>query len=179
MNHLTSRLITWAVVVVTWLALWGAVDVGTFVGGALVATGVVLAMGAGPPRQGTLRPGPALHFLVAMGWNLVKATTLVAWEVVTPRNRIVEGIIAVPLPEATPVVLTVVTGAIGLTPGTVVVEIDEDPCVAYVHVLHLHDIEQVRAELAQLHQLAMRAFGPPDTVVTPTHATEGPAGGSS
>jgi multicomponent Na+:H+ antiporter subunit E len=147
-----------------WIALWGDPSWGNVLGGAVVALIVAAAVVEPGAHRGTVRPLPALHFVLHVAWSLVRATTLVAWEVVTPRNRIVEGIIAVPLPHASPTVLLIVVNAIGLTPGTVVVEIDEDPCVLYVHVLHLTDIEKVRAELLHLDALALHAFGPPEAI---------------
>ena len=154
------RLVSWVVLAVAWVALWGDLSVGNVVAGALVGAGVLALVGEREQAHGTLRPLRTLHFFAYVAWSLVKATTLVAWEVVTPTNQIVEGIIAVPLPDATPAVVTVVTAAVGLTPGTVVVEVDEEPCVLYVHVLHLRDVEQVRADLRHLEALALRAFGP-------------------
>ncbi len=162
-HRLALRAVPWATLTVVWVALWGDAAPGTVLAGAGLAAAVVAVTGSGRrERLGRFRPLAALHLLAHVTWGLVKATTLVAWEVVTPTNRIREGIIAVPLPSATPLVVTVVTLAIGVTPGTVVVEIDEDPCVLWVHVLHLRDIEAVRTELAQMEALALRALGPGD-----------------
>jgi len=147
-----------------WIALWGDPSWGNVLGGAVAALVVVVAVVQPAPHRGTIRPLPALRFVVHVAWSLVRATTLVAWEVITPRNRIVEGIIAVPLPHASPTVLLIVANAIGLTPGTVVIEIDDDPCVLYVHVLHLDDIEKVRAELLHLDALALHPFGSAEAV---------------
>lgn len=171
-RRLSPYALTWCAVTLTWSLLWGEWSPGTGLAGALVATGVVVAVGWGRVPAGAFRPWAVLHLGLHVTWSLVKATTLVAWEVVTPRNRIVEGIIAVPLPSATPVVLTVVTNAIGLTPGTVVVEVEEDPCVLYVHVLHLIDVERVRAELTHLEALALRAFGPREALEAATRLDE-------
>lgn len=164
MRWVRSRLVWWVALTLVWVALWGDPSWGNVVGGAVAALVVVAAVVDPGPHRGTVRPLPALHFVLHVAWSLVRATTLVAWEVVTPRNRIVEGIIAVPLPHASPTVLLIVANAIGLTPGTVVVEIDDDPCVLYVHVLHLTDIEKVRAELMRLDALALHAFGSDEAV---------------
>ena len=154
------RVVPWVILTVAWVALWGDLSLGNVLAGMAVAVLVLALVGERQPAQGTLRPVATARFGLYVVWSLVKATSLVAWEVLTPTNRIVEGIIAVPLPDATPTVVTVVTAAVGLTPGTVVVEVDEDPVVLYVHVLHLRDVEQVRAELRHLEALALRAFGP-------------------
>jgi multicomponent Na+:H+ antiporter subunit E len=144
----------------TWVAMWGDVRVGNLVGGAVVATSAVALLDArrlGNPR---LRPSATLRFVLHVAWNLVVSTTRVAWEVVTPRSRMAPGIVALALPGSTPVVRSVVNNAIGLTPGTLVVHVDDDPCVAYVHALYVHDLDATRAELEHLRDLAMAAFGP-------------------
>lgn len=159
MTRLGVRVVPWLVVVVTWVALWGNLKAGTIVGGMIAGVLVVALLDARHIPIGTVRPVAFVRFVGWMAWAIVKATTLVAWEVITPGSRIVEGIIAVPLPGATPTVLNVVSNCIGLTPGTVVVDLDEDPCVLYVHVLHLRDIEGVRADLVELEVVVLRAFG--------------------
>ncbi len=154
---------SWVLMVLVWMALWGDVSAANLVSGALVATALAFALGSGnQPRLGGFRILAALRFGGYMAWNLVKANAVVAWEVLTPTTRVREGVIAVELPSATPAVLTVVTTAIGLTPGTVVVEVDEDPTVLHIHVLHLRDIEATRHDVRHLEALALAAFGPSD-----------------
>lgn len=154
---------SWVLMVLVWMALWGETSAANLVSGALVATVLAVALDAGDqPRLGGFRLLPALRFAGYIAWNLVKANLVVAWEVLTPTIRVREGVIAVELPSSTPAVLTVVTTAIGLTPGTVVVEVDEDPTVLYIHVLHLHDIDRTRHDVRHLEALALAAFGPAD-----------------
>ncbi len=154
---------SWVLMVLVWMALWGEFSAANLTSGALVATTLAVAMHSGDqPRLGGFRILPALRFAGYVAWNLVKANVVVAWEVLTPTTRVREGVIAVELPSATPAVLTIVTTAIGLTPGTVVVEVDEDPTVLYIHVLHLRDIEATRHDVRHLEALALAAFGPAD-----------------
>ncbi len=171
MSGRSVTVVVWCVLAAAWVSLWGELTAASLGGGAAVAAVAMVLSDRVRPATGRLRPFAAARFLVVVGWNLVKATTLVAWEVITPRNRINEGIIAVPLPGASPMVLLLVTNAIGLTPGTVVVDVDDDPCVLYVHVLHLHDVERVRRDLRALGELAMRGFGP-----VPAREPAGPGG---
>ena len=48
---------------------------------------------------------------------------------------------------------------ITLTPGSITIESLGSPTVLYVNVMHLHDVEDVRAELLRIEELAVRAFG--------------------
>lgn len=156
-------LVGWLVVV--WVALWEDVSWANVLGGLVVAGGLVVVFPLRPARrQGRIRVWPALRFAVYFLWKLVEASAIVAWEVVTPRNRINEGIVAVPIHGVSDALVTVVANAISLTPGTLTLEVDEEPAVLYVHVLHLHDIEAVRRDVQRLERLAIAAFGPDEAV---------------
>ncbi len=148
-----------------WVALWEDASGASILGGVAVAAALV---GLFPPRPGprtsTLRPLPALRFVVYFLRKLTEASAVVGWEVVTPRNRIKEGIVAIPIRGASDALTTVVANAISLTPGTVTLEVDRHPTVLYVHVLHLHDVEAVRRDIQHLEALVIRAFGSADAV---------------
>ncbi|MDP8987321.1 MAG: Na+/H+ antiporter subunit E [Actinomycetota bacterium] len=156
-------LLVWLVAV--WVALWEEVSPANVLSGLVVAVAVLTLFPPGARRRsGRVRPVPALRFLAYFAWKLVEASAIVAWEVVTPRNRINEGIVAIPIRGVSDVVITVVANAISLTPGTLTLEARRSPAVLYVHVLHLHDVEAVRRETRHLEALAIRAFGPAEMV---------------
>lgn len=152
-----------AVVALTtaWVAFWRDLSVANVASG-VVASVVVLALFPyGPRREGLeLRLLPLVKFAAVFTWSVVKANAVVAWEVVTPRNRINEGIVAVPLNSTNPLVITVVSHAIILAPGTMVVDVDLKPeTVLFVHALHLRSVEAVHREVLQLERLVLEAFG--------------------
>lgn len=155
----------WAFVVwlaVVWVALWGRVTVGNVLVGLVVGTALlVVSRGAGPNRLRAVRPLQALAFLGYFLKELVLSNVVVAREVVSPRNRIQEGILEVVLPHTTPTIATVVANAITLTPGTLTLEAvaGDGSARLYVHVLHLHDVQSVRADLEYMHYRAAKAFG--------------------
>ena len=146
-----------------WLALWGTLSVANVVSGLVVALLVVRFLcPAAPAGTGRVRPVATARLLAYFAVKLVEANVIVAWEVLTPRNRIVEGIVAVPLRTSSDVLLTVIADAITLTPGTLTVHVHREPAVVYVHVLHLEAAEKVRAEVQHLEDLVLAAFGPSD-----------------
>jgi multicomponent Na+:H+ antiporter subunit E len=171
-------LVAWLTFV--WVALWGDVAVGTAVAGAVV--GITLVTVFPPERKlvPVVRPLALGRLAAVFTWRLVVASAVVAWEVLTPRNRINEGIVAVPVFGASDFVITVVANAVSLTPGTLTLDIDQEARTLYVHVLHLHDVETVRREVRELEELVIHAFGDAATIAAMNSAPPPPpiAGGS-
>lgn len=149
--------------VVLWLMLWNDVSVANVLSGALLAA-VVVAMTRRTDTvvdDGTIRVAPIalLHFAGHVLWQLVKSNLSLAWEIVTPTNRIAIGTVEVPLRSATPIVTMAVSNVITLTPGTVTLDVLADPPRLTVGVLRLHDPDDVRADVRRTEALAIRAFG--------------------
>lgn len=165
---MTARVAGLVWLVVVWVALWEDVSVANVAGGVVVGALLLAAfphvdgMGPGPPR---IRPLGVLRFLLAFFEKLVEANLVVAWEVLTPNNEGVnEGVVAVPLETSSPLIVTTLANAISLTPGTLVIEVQREPSVLYVHVLHLRSIDQVRVDVLRLERLLLRAAGSPEEV---------------
>jgi len=148
----------WSVAV--WVALWGDVSAANLLSGLALGSILMLVFPMRPRGvPGAFRPAAAIRFGGYFAWKLVEASAVVTWEVLTPTNRINEGIVAVPIRGVSDTLTTLVANAISLTPGTLTLEVRQEPTVLYVHVLHLDDIEAVRRGVQRLEVLAIRAFG--------------------
>lgn len=156
-----AAVVAWSLVV--WVALWGDLTLANVLWGLLLG---VVALWLVPVQHKThrvpVRPGAMLRFGAMFAWALVRASAVVAWEVVTPRNDIHEGIVAIPLRTTSPGLMTLIANAISLTPGTLTLEVRRAPPTLYVHVLHLREIEDVRADIHRLEDLALAAFADRD-----------------
>ncbi len=144
-----------------WVVLWGQLDVRSAVGG--LAIGALLVVGL-PNRDLTrldaLRPIALIRYLAYYAWLVVSANAVVAWEIITPGSRVREGIVAVPIEGASDAVVSLLAHAISGTPGTLIIDIDRgETTVLYVHVLHLHDVEQVRRDVFDLERRLVEAIG--------------------
>jgi len=164
-----KRLLAVAWLLVVWVALWEDLSVVNVLSGLLVAglltTLFPLERGEPRPDAARFRPLRALRLLGYFLRKLLEANAIVAWEVITPSNEGVrEGIVAVPLTGASDTVIAIVADMISLTPGTLTLEIERDPTVLYVHVLHLRDIEHVRAEVLRLEVKVLEAFGSQEAI---------------
>lgn len=150
---------------VLWIVLWRDPSVANVLSGVAIAL-VVLAVF--PPHRVTgdhaLRPLRLAVFLGYFAWKLVVSNLVVAREIVTPRDHIRTGIVAVPMVACSDLMVTIVANAISLTPGTLTLEVRRDPPTLFVHVLHLHDLDQVRRDIRTLQRLAVRAIGSTEAV---------------
>lgn len=160
MNPLLRRrvlVVLWSVLV--WCALWSDLSLANLVWG--VCVGIVASLVIplhDPSRRVTVRPLGVLAFVGYGLWALVKASAVVAWEVITPGDSTTPGIVAVPLRVQSVGVATLVANTVSLTPGTLTLEIRHDPLTLYVHVMHLRSTDEVRSEIGELEGYAMRAL---------------------
>lgn len=162
---------------VVWVGLWRDLSIANLLSGVIVAAAVVwLFPPAGDSPIG-VRPVALLRFVGAAAISILRANLVVAWEVVTPKNQINEGVVAVELASSNPVVITLVSHAIILAPGTMVIDIDKGtddrPTQLYVHVLHLRSIDEVRDDVLQLEALALAAVTGREDSGAPTAPGEG------
>lgn len=152
-------LITVAWCTLVWVALWGDLSIANLLAGIVVGfVSVWLVPWGGPSGRVTVRPLRLLRFLGYFLWALVRSSAVVAWEIVTPGDRTYQGIIELDLDTTNLGVATLIANAISLTPGTLTLEVREEPLRLYVHVLHLREMEVVRAELDHLHRLVVEAL---------------------
>lgn len=142
-----------------WVALWEELTWANLLGGAAAAVLVVVAVPLRPAvASHRLRPFAMVWLGIYFMWKLVEASAILAWEVVTPRNRINAAIVAVPLQTTSIGIAVMVANMVSLTPGTLTLEMDEETMTIYIHVLHLESIESMRRSVLYLEELAMKAL---------------------
>jgi multicomponent Na+:H+ antiporter subunit E len=156
-------LLLWLVAL--WIALWQDLSVANILSGLLVGVLVLVSAGVSAGwdvdarRRARVRPFATIFFILYVAYKLVMANLYLAWEIVTPRNKIVVGVVAVPMRTESNLVANAVANVITLTPGSITIESLGTPPVLYVNVLHLHDLDAVRRDLLRIEELAVRAFG--------------------
>lgn len=143
-----------------WMVLWRSTTPATIVTG--VVLGVVLTWvvrRADTHREHhRVRPIALLRYLGHMAVALVRSNVHLAWEVLTPTDHTRPGLLEVRLPSSSELVLTVVANSITLTPGTMTLGLDAATSTLSVHVLHLSDVDEARAEIEDLHRLVSAAL---------------------
>lgn len=149
------------VLVAVWLALWGTVSLANLLSGAIVAALVLAVVNRRPGEDhDRIHIVAAARLVVWFSWQLIVASAVVAWEVVRRTQRVRQGIVEVPLRTDSDRVTTLVANIISLIPGTLTLELADDPRRLFVHVLHLRDVDDVRREVEHLEDLVVRAVMP-------------------
>jgi multicomponent Na+:H+ antiporter subunit E len=151
--------VAWLTIV--WVALWEDVTWANLVGGAVAGTFVIMLVPLRPREaEYGFRPFAIVRLAVYFAWKLVEASAILAWEVVTPRNRINAAVLAVPLHSRSPRIVTMVANMVSLTPGSLTLEVEETTMTLIIHVLHLESVAESRRSVLYLEQLALAAFPP-------------------
>lgn len=154
---LSAGAVVWSVVV--WVALWSDLTLANVLWGIVVGLVFLRLVPVATETDAARISIPAsVRWAGHLVWSLVQSSAVVAWEVVTPRNRLNQGIVAIPLRTTSDIVTTVVANSITLTPGAMTLEVARHPTVLYVHVMHLRSIEEVREDVLHLESLVLRMF---------------------
>lgn len=155
------RLVILVWLTLVWVTLWGAATWANLISGVLVASIVVVTM---PPRDSPtsvgFRPLAAFRLFVVFSWELIRASALLAWEVVTPKMRVSAAVISVQLVSSLAGSMTTVANLVSLTPGTVTLDVDQESRTLFIHVLHLRSVEEARRSVLRLERLVVDAFPP-------------------
>ncbi len=164
---MTRVLVSVALVAAVYVMALASADPLDVVGGAVVATALVLGLrrflftGRGgrlgdlPRRLAALAP-----FMLAILWDIVKGTWQVALVVLHVRPLECPGIVAIPIGERTDVGVAATSLAATLSPGEFLVDVDRERGVILMHVLDASDPDAVRARHDDFYRRYQRAVFP-------------------
>ncbi|MFC4145388.1 Na+/H+ antiporter subunit E [Micromonospora mangrovi] len=154
--------------VTIWVLLWGDLSWGNLLGGLVLGAAVLLFFPLPPVSfGGRLRPGPLFVLVVTFVAELVSASVHVAAIAVRPGYRPRGAIVAVGLRIRTDLNLALTAEVISLVPGSLILEVDRDAGVLYVHVLDVRRPEDLTAagdRIRAVERRLVRAIGSPAEV---------------
>ncbi|TFV60806.1 Na+/H+ antiporter subunit E [Geodermatophilus sp. DF01-2] len=170
-------LLLWLVAV--WNLLWGTWSWANLISGVVVALVVTLVLPLPAVVGGVrVRPVAVLVFVGTFLVDLVRAGALVAWQTVRRRGISSSAILRVQLRTDSDLLLTIVTEAVTLVPGSMVIEIDRETRVIGLHVLSVdtdEDLDRQRRSVLLTEERVVRAFGTAEEIAALQRAPE-PAG---
>jgi multisubunit Na+/H+ antiporter MnhE subunit len=138
------------------MLLWRDVSFGTLVGGSVIGLLIEVARSRSDRHGSRVDPVGMARFIVHYIWMVFASNARVAWEVIAPQPAHPGGDRRLPTEER------FTHGGAGgrqhrdLHPGTLSVELTDDPRTLYVHVLQFTDAEQVRDSVSELEDLVLQ-----------------------
>ncbi|MCD1570374.1 MULTISPECIES: Na+/H+ antiporter subunit E [Agromyces] len=149
--------------VLLWVMLWDHIDVLTVVSGVVLAVTVTRALYLPPVLlSGRFNPWRGLLLGLRMMFDVVFASLQVAFLAVAPWWKPSNAIIAVQLLTRSDLVTTLTAEAISVVPGTVVVDIDRERGLLYLHALGTRthdDVERVKRQVLGTEERIVLAMG--------------------
>jgi len=168
--------------VVLWMFLWNQVTVLAAVTGVVVALLVTRVFPLPPVElSGRFDPWRAVVFLVVFVRDLVTASVQVSWQAVRPRGVRHNAIVAVQLHTRSDFIMTLVSEAVSLVPGSLIVEADRERSILYLHALSIdgdQQVEAVRRNVLGVEERLVRVLGSTDDLRRIEAGTPVAAGGA-
>lgn len=154
--------------VVLWMLLWGTVSWISVLSGIAVAIAVTRFFYLPPVElSGRFNPLWFVAFLGHFAWDLVRGSAEVAWLAFRPRAFPKSAVIAVDLVTVSDFITTLTAITISLIPGSLVVEVDRERSILYLHVIDTEneeDLDRIRKKVLSVERALVRAVGSRDDV---------------
>ncbi|MCD5345927.1 Na+/H+ antiporter subunit E [Agromyces sp. S2-1-8] len=148
---------------VLWLLLWDHIDVLSIVTGVVLAIAVTRLLYLPPVLlSGRFNPWRGLLLGLRMMFDVVHASLQVAVLAIWPWWKPMNSIIVVQLHTRSDLVTTLTAEAISVVPGTVVVDIDRERGLLYLHALGTRtqaDIDRTRRQVLGTEERIVLAIG--------------------
>lgn len=146
-----------------WMLLWGQFTMLAFVTGLVVAVFVTRVFRLPPVElSGRVNLWWGFVFVLEFLFALVRGSLLVSWQVVNPARYPGTAIIAVPLATDDDLIMTHVGVTASLIPGSLIVDLDRDRRILYLHVIGVRDtadVEHQRRAVMRWEERIVRAVG--------------------
>ncbi len=148
--------------VLVWLLLWGNISVANVLSGLVLALLITLLLPLPDvPVQGRLHPLSLAWLAANVLWWLLQSSVQVAWLAIRPGRPPLSAVLRTRLALKSDFVLALGVNIMNLTPGTIVLEVDQARRLLYVHVLDvgvLSSVDRFYGQADQLERMLIAAF---------------------
>jgi multicomponent Na+:H+ antiporter subunit E len=90
-----------------------------------------------------------IDFIVFYFWDLILGALKIASDVVTPKDLSSPGIMKFPLRASTDFEITLLSNLITFSPGSMVIDLDEDRKHLYIHLMFLSNKDQAIKDFSE------------------------------
>ncbi len=156
---LRGWILCWLILV--WILLWGNISAANILSGLAIALLITVFLPLPTvPVEGRFHPLPLLILVVHVAYSLVVSSVQVAALALRPEPPL-SAVLRAHLAVKSDLVLALAVNILNLTPGTIVLEIDQARRMIYVHVLNVgsdRSMKRFHRQLEILQKLLIASF---------------------
>jgi multicomponent Na+:H+ antiporter subunit E len=157
---LRAWLLFWLILV--WILLWGTISAANIISGLAVALVITLLLPLPlVPIEGRVHPLSLMRLIGLVAWYLVVSSAQLAWLAIKPGPPPLSAVLRAHLDIKSDLVLALAVNIINLTPGTIVLEIDQVRRMIYVHVIDVGSdraVNRFYRQITQIERLLVASF---------------------
>ncbi|MCS5717230.1 Na+/H+ antiporter subunit E [Herbiconiux sp. CPCC 205763] len=144
--RIASSLVPFLGLVLLWMLLWGEFTWLSLLTGLLLAllVSIVFYLPA-VALSGRFNILRAAAFVLRLLADIVLASLQIAWSAIKPHYRPSNAIIAVPLRTRSDLVMTFTAEAVSLVPGSIVIDVDREAAILYLHAFNVRSVDDLPA----------------------------------
>ncbi|MCV7382824.1 Na+/H+ antiporter subunit E [Mycolicibacter longobardus] len=162
MRTIALRIFGVSAMSIVWTLLWGRFTIPNILLGLVVAAMIMVLLPLPPvPVQGRFHPVPLLQLTGLFAWYLVASSIQLMWLAIKPGPPPQTGVLQVQVNIQSDLLLVLASSFITLTPGSMVLEIDQVRRILYCHVMDVgsaRTVEFFYEQAAQIERLLVDAF---------------------
>jgi multicomponent Na+:H+ antiporter subunit E len=151
-HALRAWVLCWLMLV--WVLLWGSASAANILGGLAVAMVITVLLPLPVvPVQGRLHPLSLLRLVAVVAYQLVLSSLQVAWLAVRPGPPPLSAVLRARMSIKSDLVLALAVNILTVIPGSMVLEIDQERRLIYVHVIDVGSEKAVARFYRQVEQV--------------------------
>jgi multicomponent Na+:H+ antiporter subunit E len=151
--------------ILVWMLLWGTVSVANVVSGLAIALMITLLLPLPAVAvEGRVHPLSLLLLIVVVAYELVVSSLQVVWLAIRPGSPPRSAVLRAHLDIKSDLVLALAVNILTLTPGSIVLEIDQVRRMIYVHVIDVGSekaVDRFYRQVSRIERLLVRTFERP------------------
>jgi multicomponent Na+:H+ antiporter subunit E len=157
----------WALcwLILVWMLLWGTASVANVVSGLAIALMITLLLPLpAVPVEGRVHTLSLLLLIVVVGYELVVSSLQVVWLAIRPGSPPRSAVLRAHLDIKSDLVLALAVNILTLTPGSIVLEIDQVRRLIYVHVIDVGSekaVDRFYRQVSRIERLLVTTFERP------------------
>lgn len=157
---LRAWVLCWLILV--WILLWGTFSAANILSGLALALIITLLLPLPVvPIEGRVHPLSLLRLVLVIAGYLMLSSVQLAWLAVKPGPPPLSAVLRAHLAIKSDLVLALAVNIVNLTPGTIVLEIDQVRRMIYVHVIDVgseRSVNRFYRQVAEIERLLVRSF---------------------